>query len=258
MDATGRWGGRLTSRPLPEHDSKSDGLDEQERAAVVASWLGRSAAERRAADVFEVIVGAARELDLAPELRAIAERAIDDELRHAELCRVVAEAYAGVPTAAPERLTLDVPKHEGASPELRRTIWIVQQCALNETTASAFLEACVEQAQAPIARSALRELLSDEIDHARLGWGHLASLSSAKKAEIAPWIVRIVAANVREWRKPGPHRPSERVAEHGLISPESVKRAVDDAQRTLVSPGFAHVGFEVSALNQWIDRGCVA
>jgi hypothetical protein len=255
---SGRWGGRLTSRPLPEHDPKADGLDARERAAVVASWLGRSAAERRAADVFEVIVGAARELDLAPDLLAIAERAIDDELRHAELCRVVAEAYAGVPLDAPPRLSLEVPKHESVSPELRRTIWIVQQCALNETTASAFLEECLEQAKAPIARAALRELLSDEIDHARLGWGHLASLSSKKKGEIAPFVVRIVAANVREWRKPGPDRPSDVVAEHGLIAPEAVRRAVDEAQRTLVSPGFAHVGFEVSALNQWIDGGCVA
>jgi hypothetical protein len=257
MDPSGRWGGRLTSRPLPEHDIRSDGLDDRERAAVVASWLGRSAAERRAADVFEVIIGAARELELPAELLAIAERAIDDELRHAELCFVVAEAYAGAKLERPKRLVLDVPKHEGVSPDLRRTIWIVQQCALNETTASAFLEECLEQARSPLARAALRELLSDEIDHARLGWGHLASLSPAKKAEIAPFVVRIVAANVREWRKPGPDRPSEAVADHGLIAPEAVKRSVDEAQRTLVSPGFAHVGFDVTTLDRWIEGGCV-
>jgi len=252
----GRWGGRLTSRPLPQRDASIEALKDAERDAIVASWLFRSAAERRAAEVFEVIVGAARELELAPELLSIGERAIDDELRHAELCRVVAEAYAGRPLDAPTRLLLDVPKHEGASEELRRTIWIVQQCALNETTASAFLEECLEQARAPLARAALRELLSDEIDHARLGWAHLAALSATRRAELAPWIMRIVAANVREWRKPGPTRPSELVSEHGLIDPDSVARAVNGAQRELVVPGLARVGYDVGTLAAWIERDC--
>jgi hypothetical protein len=170
---------------------------------------------------------------------------------------VVAEAYAGTKLDRPKRLVLEVPRHEGVSEDLRRTIWIVQQCALNETTASAFLEECLEQARSPLARAALRELLSDEIDHARLGWGHLASLAPRKRAEIAPFVLRIVAANVREWRKPGPDRPSDVVAAHGLIAAEAVKRAVDEAQRTLVSPGFAHVGFDVTLLDRWIEGGCV-
>ena len=124
-------------------------------------------------------------------------------------CRVVASRFAGRELAEPARLILDVPKHEGASPALRQSLHVFGQCALNETTASAFLETCLAESKVPLAHVALRELLSDEIDHARIGWAHLASLDAPSRAAVTPWLMPMMAANLSMWRDSGaPPKPS--------------------------------------------------
>src|SRR5689334_3726888 len=106
-----RWSGRLTSRPLPEHDSALEALTDEQRAQLVAVWLSRAASERRVADAFEVIHAALLAARSDPALVALAARAIDDEHRHAELCRVVAARCAGRELEPPARLMLVTPEH---------------------------------------------------------------------------------------------------------------------------------------------------
>src|SRR5262245_11934078 len=103
--SAGRWGGRLTSRALPETDAELDALDDAQRAELVAVWLGRTASERRVADAFEVVRGALVSLGAGGELVALATRAVDDEYRHEELSRRVASRFAGRELDAPPRLT---------------------------------------------------------------------------------------------------------------------------------------------------------
>jgi hypothetical protein len=231
-----RWGGRLTSRPLP--DDPID-LDEPSRMAIARSWLGRAAAEQRAADIFALIETSLAAVSEQQQLIDLAHRAIDDELRHAEICRVVASRYAGreLPFTA---LPLDAPKHRGASDELRHSLWIVGQCAFNETTASAFLEASLQKATAPLAHAAVRELLSDEIDHARIGWAHLTSMSEARYREVLRWIPRLLDANRREWAKAA-GADDERFAAHGWITRSAIDSAVEAAEREVIAPGLAEI-----------------
>src|SRR5688572_18276616 len=93
--AQGRWGGRLTSRPLPSEDTSLEQLSAEERAVLARIWLHRAAMERRVADSFEVIRGALERRRAPDELVALAVRAVDDEHRHTELSRVVASRFAG-------------------------------------------------------------------------------------------------------------------------------------------------------------------
>jgi len=166
-----RWDGRLTGRPLPVEDPTIDALSPAQREEVSAHWLERGAAERRVGDAFAVIHQVLVEASADPALVNLAARAVDDESRHAELSRVVASRYAGRELSNPPSLKLSVPAHQGATPALRRSLWIMGQCVLNETFASCVLESSLRVTNAPLARAALRELLSDEIDHARIGWG---------------------------------------------------------------------------------------
>lgn len=237
-----RWGGRLTSRALPivADDDSIDNLSMDDRALLARSWLARSSAERRAADIFELITRSLRAVGEQQALVDLATRAIDDELRHAELCRVVASRYAGRELTA-ERLELAAPKLEGASEDLRHSLWIVGQCAFNETTASAFLESSFEQAKAPLAHAALRELLSDEIDHARIGWAHLAAVSAERRGEIAKFVPRMLDANRREWGKAA-GAEDDRYAAHGWISRDSIARAIEEAERDVIRPGLERIG----------------
>ena len=261
--ATGRWGGKLTSRPLPELHAACEApspLTQEDRRTIVTVWLGRAAAERRAADSFVVIHRALVEHEGASpardELISMAERAIDDELRHAEICRVVASRYAGEELPTPPRLSLDVPRHEGASAALRRTLHVLGQCAFNETTASAFLEVSLDRARTPLARTALRELLSDEIDHARIGWAHLAGASASLRAEVAPWIAPMLRDNLRVWRGTGAPASRSALDAHGVAGNDAVEAAILEAIEALIAPGLERVGIDVSALRAWIARGC--
>src|SRR5690606_10324396 len=155
------------------------------------------AMERRVGDAFAVVRDALRRRGAASDLVALAERAIDDESRHEELSRVVASRFAGKELAAPARLVLELPVHARASTELRDTLNIVGQCVFNETTASAYLERSLEHAKdGRLAKCALRELLSDEIDHARIGWAHLAACDERTRARVTPWLHAMAFTNL--------------------------------------------------------------
>ena len=254
--SAGRWGGRLTSRPLPALDVELDALDDLQRAELVAVWLGRAASERRVADAFEVIRDALIDLGAPRELVTLATRGVDDEYRHEELSRQVASRFAGRELDAPPRLTLVVPEHPGADGELLHTLHVLGHCAMNETFASAFLEASLEFAQAPLARVAVQELLSDEIDHARLGWAHLGSLDDARRRAVARWIPAMVRANLKMWRNtPRPYSTDPVVHRHGAPPADAVEAALRGAIADLIIPGLERFGLPSASLRGWLADG---
>ena len=253
----GRWGGRLTQRPLPEHDASIDALSPRDRKRLGEIWLLRAAMERRVADSFEVIHASLARRGASRELVELASRAVDDEYRHTELSRLVASRFAGRELPTPERLVLEVPAHKGASPELRDTLFIVGQCVLNETTASAFLETCHAHAEGPLAKSALRELLSDEIEHGRMGWTYLASVDDRTRAEVGRWLLPMAYLNLRIWKKESPHDPthSDALVAHGAPPASLLHEALVDAVATLIVPGLRELGIATEAIDAWLDAG---
>jgi hypothetical protein len=254
--ADGRWNGKITSRPLPLEDDTIAALSPVDKQLLSDVWHARGATERRVGDSFVVVRDALLALNADPALAALAERAIDDEHRHAELCRVVASRYAERDLAAPALLPLKVPGHKGASPALRCTLHIVGQCAMNETFASAFLEACVDVTTAALARAAIRELLSDEIDHARIGWAHLAAVSQDTRAAVAPWLLAMTKANLKMWRDaPRPYIASDTYSAHGAPDPTMVEEALLAALSDLIMPGLRSVGIAANDIQLWIDSG---
>jgi hypothetical protein len=195
--------------------------------------------------------------DLGHDRRVGLHLAIDHELRHAEICRVVASRYADRELSFTP-LDLNVPKHAGASEDLRHPLSIVGQCAFNETTASAFLEASHAAAKAPLAHAAVRELLSDEIDHARIGWAHFASLAPAERSEVAPWLLSMVRANLQMWRSaPRPYPSAPALHRHGAPPAGAVEDALLGAVRDLIIPGLEHFGVPTQDLEAWLAEGAV-
>jgi hypothetical protein len=254
---SGRWGGRLTQRPLPDTDPSVEALSSREREQLAHIWLYRAATERRVADSFEVIAECLKRRRAPVPLVAIAARAVDDEYRHTELSRVVASRFAGRELSAPARLPLDVPKHAGASPALRDTLVVVGQCVLNETTASAFLEACLDHARGSLARSALRELLSDEVEHGRLGWSYLAWLGESERAAVGPWLLPMAYLNLKLWRDETPDDPAHVavLAEHGAPPAAVIHEALVGALTSLIVPGLKELGMKTAPLEAWLADG---
>ena len=252
----GRWGGRLTSRPLPESDPELEALSDEQRDQLVQIWLARASSERRVADASVVIRDALEQCHGNAQLIALSARAVDDEYRHAELSRIVAARTAGRELDAPERLSLVIPRHQGAPDWLIPTLHILGHSAMNETFASAFLEASLAFAKAPLGRAALRELLSDEVDHARIGWGHLASLKASERAELVPWLDSLVYANLKMWRDtPRSYSIDPVLHRHGVPPADAIERALLGAVRELIIPGLAHFGLPTASLELWLSNG---
>lgn len=252
LSPRGRWSGRLTARPLPDGAQERSSLSPEARASLARHWLARCAAERRVSDAFEVVRRALEDDEAPRALCELAARAVDDELRHAELCREVASRYAGEELAAPRSLALEVPPHPGASAPQRRALHVLGHCALNETFASAVLEHALQRAEGELARAALRELLSDEVDHARLGWGYLAASPRHRRQALAPWLLEVLRANVRSWRETDRAAPEDAsLAAHGAVLSGSVDVALEAALRDLVAPGMSALGLWSAELEAW-------
>ena len=256
MSPNGRWGGQLTSRPLPLDDREIDELPDTTRERLAGVWHARSASERRVADAFELIAEHVHALSRSSELRLLSRRAVDDELRHAELALVVASRFAGRRLEPPPRLTLIVPSHPGLPQRLVATLHVLGHCAMNETFASAFLEATLRECAAPLARAATRALLADEIEHARIGWALLSQLNQAERRELGPHLPGLVAANLTMWRTAPRDSASDPVlARHGAPSAELVEAALVAAVRDLILPGLAHFDLPTETLSRWVAAG---
>ncbi|HEX6276103.1 MAG TPA: hypothetical protein VFZ53_23845 [Polyangiaceae bacterium] len=254
--SAGRWGGRLTGRALPDSDADIDALDDAQRAELTLVWLGRTASERRVADAFEVVRDALVELHAPDDVVKLATRAVDDEYRHEELSRRVASRFAGRDLEPPPRLTLVVPEHPGADGALLHTLHVLGHCAMNETFASVFLETSLAFAKAPLARAAVQELLSDEIDHARLGWAHLGGLDSKRRAEVAPWLLPMIRANLKMWRDtPRPYSTDPAIHRQGAPPADAVETALRGAITDLMIPGLERLGLPTVELRGWVSAG---
>lgn len=255
-EVSGRWGGRLTSRPLPEHDASIEALAGADRQALAEIWLGRAANERRVSESFVVVRDALIACRSDASLVELAARAVDDELRHAELCRVVASRFADRELDAPASLTLAVPPHPTASPELRHTLHIVGQSCFNETIASAVLEASLASARGPLVTAALRELLGDEIDHARIGWAHLAQVRPEIRAKLERWIAPLARGNLKMWREtPRRYATNDALVAQGALSAETTEATLLGAIGDLAIPGFERLGIGTAEVRAWLVIG---
>ena len=233
----------VASAGLPESDDTIEELTAAEREAVGASWSSRAANELATAQTFGMLSTMLVPRGVDPEVTWLAARAVADEVRHAEICRTVAAAYLAKPVEWPQARTLEAPRFGSTSPELGTTLFIVLQCCMNETIAGAYLRACQNDARGPLVRAALRELLRDEIDHARLGWAHLASphLSKTARRHVAAAIPNLLQSCRSLWLdEKRTERPTP--SGHGCVPNAALPRIVDDAIEELVLPGLRHVG----------------
>jgi hypothetical protein len=242
-------------RTLPD-PAPLDDLTDAERSSLVTLWAGRAQAELQVSDGFRRVAEALRAARAEPQLIEIADRAVKDEERHAQLCHHAACAFAEAELPSPTPLRAPFPDFSSARPELIPTLYVVTLSCFSETTGSAFLEACLREAGDPMVRALLRELLTDDIDHARIGWAHLHSrrLSDDCRVALADWIAPITRANLATWRRRPAVPPSAALAMRGCPAWEVVDRAVLVAIRDLIFPGFERAGYRLEPVRTWFEE----
>lgn len=231
---------------IPETDPSIDRLGDEARRAIAKHWAHRSRSEHDVSVAFELLRPRLEGVGAEDVVLALADKAIDDERRHSDLCLLLARRYAGSDVVAEPARPVTLPVFGAGDEPLEVALIVLGMCCVNESLASEWIRSCWQAATSPTAIAANRAHLKDEIDHARLGWAHFASsaVSPAMKRALvsAAWPSKILEANVAEWRRPDEHLPAEGIPDHGHLSVRDHLAAIDAGVRDVVLPGFAHVG----------------
>jgi hypothetical protein len=225
-------------------DPAIDALADDLRARIARHWLHRSAAERGVSLAFRALRPRLVDVGAAAPVLVLADKAIDDEERHADLCVRLASIYAGSEQPTPAARFDGLADFGTNDERLEVALTVAGMCCINESIASEWIRSCWQAATAETAVFANREHLKDEIDHARLGWAHFASeaIDRDLAQRVARRLPKLVEVNVAEWKKPDEHLPPEGVRAHGHLSREENEAVVDAAVRDVVLPGFALLG----------------
>lgn len=241
------------ARRLPARDATIERLSAEQRAELGRVWQKRASSELSVAGEFALLARGFFSEPATPEVRALLARAIQDEATHSEICRAVAARYAGSPVEVPVAERAEPIPFGHAGPRISLLLELVLLSCCSEVVATFWLREALSSTRAPLARAATRELLADDIDHARIGWAHLSSsaVSATDRAHVAaalPTLLRITHAS---WCGIA-ERPEAFFAEHGCPGRSVAKRSFFAAVEGVILPGMTHVGIDPTAGDRWL------
>jgi hypothetical protein len=248
---------KWTHRPLPE-EADLGRLDDAERQAVAEGWRRRARNELSTSTVFASLTRTLVALGAPHEIVLACAQAVADEVRHAEICVRVARAYWPEVRGPDPSRVFEVPELEerGGTGAI---YFAVQQSCVNEGVATVYLQRCIDETNRPLVRAALRDILQDEIHHARFGWALVASnavTASFRRAlaESLPVMLEQVAFAWITGDGDAPLAPGACGSEgHGLIAQAALGAVVREAFEGLVIPGFDAVGVDTKPARAWAE-----
>ncbi len=228
------------------------------RAAAV--WSMRARAELEAALRFERLVGRLQSVGAAGIVVEMSRTAAADERRHHVMCTELAARLAcTTETNAPVERQREPREVAPASLPLRERVLyeVVALSCITESLSAALLGEIVERADDPDVLATARQVLRDEIEHGRLGWAHLAAEHARGDcgflgAYLAAMLTGAVgddlfSATVEDGT------PVERELEClGVLARGTSADVFSAAMTTVVFPGLAKFGVDVSAGEQWM------
>jgi hypothetical protein len=241
---------------LPFGDPSVAALSTAQRVAIAGHWKHRARSELQVGRAFAAMVPLLRERGASAAVLDRLERGAEEEVRHSEICARLAETYAGEEVVRPRIDSVSLPRFDVGDDDLETALLVAGMCCVNETIATAWISACLAAAQTPLAMMANRIHLHDEIEHARVGWAHLASeaVSDATRAALGPCLPRLLEANAPGWERDDASLPAEGVPEQGHLPVAVSRRVFIDAVSDLVLPGFAHVGVDIGPARAWLAQ----
>jgi len=205
------------------------------RAALAAAWQADAQAEHASVASFARFALRLLSLGAPAALVADAQRAMGDEIRHAQACFSLASRYAGAPLAPGP---LPVQGALGGGEDLVAvSVEVLREGAVGESIGALLAETMHQQARDPLVQAALGEIAADEARHAQMAWRFLSwavaeggapvrdALRAALEDAIASHAVSLPDARVPEgWEA------------HGRLRPAAQRRIVRRAIRQVVRP----------------------
>ncbi len=240
---------------LPAADPVIDALEPAARGLVGEIWNRRAVSELKVGTRFAQIAQELGRGRTAPETHAAILAAVIDENGHSELCSQLAARYTGARLAPPMAQAEPLARFGDADEELSLLLHLVLASCISEVTSTFYLRAAMQRARSSLARAALRQLLSDDVRHARIGWEHLASpfVSASQKGHVAralPTLLRLSLEALEDI----PERREPFFDDHGCPGRTAGVLAFTSAVNGVILPGMAHVGIDTSPAARWVTE----
>lgn len=226
------------------------------RDELAREWWFRAWAERQSAQRFERLTGRLEAAGAPAVVLEMSKVAADDERRHAILCADVARRYevpdpfARVADEPPEIVPDALSVRDEALYEA------MAFCCVTESINASLLAEMVRVSTEPIIRHAARDLMRDEVQHARLGWAFLAHEAAARPLPRAStWLPWMLAGAVSETLQ-DEHAPaaSHRDHEHGYLDRDHRIEIFVGALEAVILPGVDAHGVHTGPARQWLAR----
>ena len=217
------------------------------RLEIARTWERRAREELKVAASFTVLCRELIEVGAAPSVLGPVARGVQDEVRHAEVCRRLAEQYRGAEVAWPQPVVID-PAPARDDRMLRTAFHAVSMCCINEAVAATFLETSLDDTSAPSARTVVGELLADEVEHARVGWTFIATAPAPIRDAVEANLTKLAQPIIDCWCEVGAVTLIDGAPAHGIPSLATTRRCAFDAFRDIVVPGFESVGLDARSL----------
>lgn len=249
------WWSRVDANAASIADIPDEVIDTatpEARAELAGIWQERGSSELRVGAGFTTLCSYLIEYGADEQVIAIATEAVRDEVHHAQIAVALAARYRGDAVRWPGGQPIDMPLFLPASGKLRATLFALAMCCINETLACAVLEAQLSEAKSPLVRAGLQSVLSDEIEHGRAGWAHLASdhVGAELRAELGQWLPRLLEGRFREIFDPHP-LPGVGMHVHGILTRKERQDVIRSGLVDVVLPGFQQVGVDPTAGFAW-------
>ncbi|HEX3770857.1 MAG TPA: ferritin-like domain-containing protein [Polyangiaceae bacterium] len=222
--------GLARTAPVARRRDWSEPRDRETRAAVVidvppairprlaAAWTQAACMEHASIAAFARFALQLLAVGAPPDLVADAQRAMADEILHAQLTFGLASAYAGV-DVGPGKLAVD--ESTGAC-DLRALVSAVfTEGCVGETLAALEAREALDYATDPAVREVLRTIAEDETRHAELAWRTVAWVTSTGGAEAHAWLDEAIADEVARSEWDAPYTVSSRddaLRAHGVLT----------------------------------------
>lgn len=214
-------------------------LGEAERELVANYWWQRAHGELTSWHGFQHVLADLRAEHAAPAVIELAERAVLDEHQHAEWCRdwAIRFGHAGGELVARGERPI---AFRGAT-EVQNRLLRIALCCLNETVGCVVLRHVRPVLEWPELRELNRRHMADELQHSRVGWAHLATLSAEQRAFLRPWLPALLRLAKASWCD-GPEGEHESLVPYGYFSLRLLRAAHNEAVESLIVPGLEHLG----------------
>lgn len=227
---------------VPERDETVERLAAGDRRWLASYWRQRATSELNARQGFLALAASLEQYPSDPVVHQLVARALDDEIRHADLCTGLARLYAPEAWPPPEAPPpFDAPDY-GATGPLKVALQITAMSCISETLAIVFLRACQQTIDSPVLRTLHRSHLSDELQHARLGWAHLAWCAPDLRQAVRPHLDGLITTHIQQWRTRIATLPEPGIPGHALPPRAQLDAAICEAADNLLRPGFAWLG----------------